>query len=153
MTLGEAHNNPGNVKQSKLNPWRGSDGNDARGHTVFSSMPYGIRAMVRTLAAKWEAGKRSIADIIASWAPVTDTIGSIPGAKQNNPSAYADYVAARVHPSAPLNLFDGKGAVADYNQLIALIMAMSEYENAHWKPSTADVLRGIALYHEDFVRG
>ena len=44
-TLGERNNNPGNLKKPPGDVWKGTTGYDKRGHAVFSSLDYGIRAL------------------------------------------------------------------------------------------------------------
>jgi hypothetical protein len=95
------NNNPLNIKQDPRDPWKGSHGTDARGHAVFDSPMYGVRAAMMSLDAKWRNGKRSLYRICADWAPVDDTIGSIAGNPPNDPSEYACFCADYLGDVAP----------------------------------------------------
>lgn len=147
-------NNPLWIKNDKRNPWKGSTGTDARGHAIFSAPEWGIRAAVRSLAAKYAAGKRSLLAICSSWAPSSDTQGSIPGGTPNNPSEYATFCARwlDVGVNTDLQLFDERGTPRDIERVYLLVDAMAQYEHGrgYVLPSSA-LLMGIALYLRDFV--
>jgi len=131
-TVGIRNRNLLNVKQNPANPWRYSTGADSRGHTIFPSFPKGLRAGIITLRTYWTTHRlRTVADILARWAPSSDTIGSIPGAPPNSPAAYARFVSERmgVSPTSGLMLFRDNGEVRSAEQLFALVAAMATYEN------------------------
>lgn len=84
MPRGIRNNNPGNIEISPHNPWRGSiDGPDDRFET-FAAPEWGIRAIVKILRSYQRRGVRTVADIIATWAP----------AFENNVGAYIGSVSA-----------------------------------------------------------
>lgn len=155
--MGLKSKNPLNVKQTRPHdPWRGTIGVDSRGHVQFDDEIFGIRAAVRTLAAKYNKGKVTIAAIIADWAPASDTIGSIPGNPQNDPGEYAAFVAERMGWAVDvrLGLFEPSGRTRWPGLLIDMLEAMIEYENGvgtHLPMSK--ILHGIAEYYRDFVEG
>lgn len=123
-------NNPLNVKRGTT-PWKGQIGADDRGHVKFESPEYGIRAAMLNLRSYWtKHNLRTLSAIIGRWAPSTDTIGSRKGAPQNQPNAYAAWVAKKlgIGTETQLGLFDREGALRDGAQLIDLITAMAEYE-------------------------
>ena len=128
MSTGHRNRNYLNVKGSG---WKGQIGSDSRGHAIFSASEYGIRAGIVLLRTYWFShGLRTIAGILSRWAPASDTVGSLPGAPQNSPKAYSEFVARRmgVAPTAKLNLFKADRTLADVKQLKALFEAMAAYE-------------------------
>ncbi len=147
------NHNPGNVKQDPKNPWLGSTGMDERGHAIFSSEALGWRAFYRTLAAKWLAGKRTLRHIVESWAPASDTIGSIPGSPPNDPERYARFVARETSlpHDARLDLFDERGYPLDDTAILDIARAMVKYEHgadAEW--SESQMYLGLAMYVHDW---
>ena len=141
MTVGERNNNPLNVKGLG---WRGQFKSDARGHAVFSSIPYGTRAAIITLRTYRFVHKlNTVAAILSRWAPASDTLGSIPGAPANSPEGYTRFVCERTGTTAnaPLDLFDPTTRkVANPDLLFALTAAMARYENG----------KGYTLSRSDF---
>ena len=121
-----------NLLNIKGEGWLYSTGRDSRGHNIFPSHAKGLRAGILNLRAYWTRHqKRSIAAILSRWAPVSDTIGSLPGAPPNSPVDYSRFVAERVGISATatLDIFDPAGRVSDADQLYRLVGAMAAYEN------------------------
>lgn len=170
MTLGQKYNNPLCIKANDWNdraswgensrvcredPWRGSTPEimDLRGHAIFTEIRYGIRAAVYTLWKKSRNGKSTLASVCADWAPSSDTQGSIPGGKANDPKSYANYVAESlgIRAETPLDIFSRNGAINDYDRLISVIIFMSLYENAHWSPKVSDILLGLSDFQRDVV--
>ncbi len=131
-TLGIKHKNYLNVKNNPSDPWKGSIGTDDRGHTIFDDPVYGIRAAIITLRTYWfRYNKRTIAEILATWAPASDTIGSLPDAPPNSPPQYSEFVTGRtgIDYNQPLDFFDAHQQVKNKAQLTSVIKAMAEYEN------------------------
>lgn len=141
MTVGERNRNPLNVKGAG---WRGQFGSDPRGHAIFLSVPYGIRAAIVTLRTyRFAHGLNTVAAILSRWAPSSDTVGSIPGAPANSPTDYTRFVCKRlgIEPTAALDLFEGgTRKVANPDRLFALLAAMAIYENR----------AGYTLHRADF---
>ena len=111
--------------------WKGQIGQDTRGHAIFSSSEWGIRAGIILLRTYWFKHRlRTIAAILSRWAPSTDTIGSIPGAPANSPKEYSEFVADRVgiKPTQQLSLFCDDGRLCNVRQLKDLFEAMAAYE-------------------------
>ncbi len=128
MSTGLRNRNYLNVKGSG---WKGQTGRDARGHAIFQTPEWGIRAGIVLLRTYWFThGLRTIAAILSRWAPATDTIGSLPGAPANSPVDYSRFVAKRVgiSPTTTLNLFRSDRTLADVQQLKLLLEAMTAYE-------------------------
>lgn len=154
MTTGEK-NNPLNVKQGQ-SAWNGSTGKDARGHAIFASVPWGVRAAIRTLAQYQLVHKRwSLDTIMARWAPSSDTIGSIAGNKPNQPKTYAGFVADRIgiDKNSSIRLFRDNGDVLNECVLYAVVSAMAIYENGHgYKLDFEDFQEGVALYRDTWVK-
>ena len=129
QTAGVRNKNPLNVKGTG---WQGQIGNDKRGHAIFRDEIWGTRAAIVTLRTYWtKHRKHTVAEILSRWAPVTDTIGSIPGAPPNSPVEYARFVEKRtgLAPNQELRLFDFDAEVWSATQLYKLVAAMAEYEN------------------------
>lgn len=81
--LGQKNNNYGNLRPSS-EPWQGQTGTN-KGFVVFSSVEYGLRAMIKTLWTYYNShGLTTIEKIVNRYAPAADS---------NNPTAYADFVA------------------------------------------------------------
>jgi hypothetical protein len=129
-----------NVKYFTGPKWLGQVGIDSRRHVLFLSPDWGIRAGVKIL---WSYRRKHCVDtvrgILDRWAPSTDTIGSLPGAKSNDPGAYAAFVCkrAKVGPDEPLGLFHDDGRLtpraltAGKSGIIllpAILRAMTIYE-------------------------
>lgn len=132
QTVGIRNNNYLNVKNNPQNPWKGSVGSDDRGHAVFDDPAFGLRAAIVTLRSYWfRHNKRTIAEILARWAPATDTIGSLPGALPNSPGEYAEFVSDRIGlpHNDQLELFSDNEEVMNRKQLGQLVKAMAEFEN------------------------
>lgn len=122
-----------NLLNVKGEGWRYSLGHDDRGHNIFPTFAKGLRAGIITLRSYWTRHQRkTIYDILARWAPETDTIGSLPGAPPNSPRKYSLFVASRMdhQPGAPLSLFHEDGSVNDAEQLYHLVAAMAAYESS-----------------------
>ena len=139
-TLGINHKNYLNVKNNPSDPWQGSIGTDEQGHAIFDDPAYGIRAAIITLRTYWfRYNKRTIAEILARWAPASDTIGSLPGAPPNSPKKYSEFVTERTGidynqqldlcDEQQLDLCDEQQHIKDIAQLKGVIKAMAEYEN------------------------
>lgn len=102
-------NNPGAVKgvNSKGGSigWEGQIGVDERGHAKFSKVLFGARAMAMVVSKKlYLEGKNTLNAMLASYAGIEDTIGSIPGGKANDPKGYAARVGKDVglSPAVPV---------------------------------------------------
>jgi hypothetical protein len=134
-TLGKRNNNYLHVKNGAT-PWLDKDGKDSgtdeRGHAVFKDPAYGVRAGILTLRAYFFKHQlRTIAQILARWAPVTDTIGSLPGAPRNSPIEYSTFVAGRMGISynRTLDIFDEDKSIGNLSRLKQLFFAMAAFEN------------------------
>lgn len=134
---GLRNNNYLNVKNTKNNPWNDADGRpsgtDPRGHAVFNSPAYGIRAGILQLRAYFldhSPPRQTISDIISEWAPADDTEGSIAGNRPNDPSAYAAFVGRKmgVHVDHRLELFNPDRTIHNVGQLRSLFYAMAANE-------------------------
>ena len=128
-TAGVRNKNLLNVKGTG---WKYSLGRDSRGHNKFPTYAKGLRAGIITLRSYWTRHKKhSISEILSRWAPVTDTIGSLPGGPKNSPRDYSLFVAGRMdwQPNARLNTFNDDGSIRNADQLYQLVHAMAAYEN------------------------
>ena len=127
------------VRQKNLLNVKGADqwlyslGRDSRGHHIFPSYAKGLRAGIINLRSYYNRrGLRSISAILSRWAPSSDTIGSLPGARPNSPRDYSLFVSGRmgdISPYTQLKLFKPDGAVDNEDHLFALVAAMVAYEN------------------------
>jgi len=123
-----------NVKNGS-SPWMDADGKesqtDSRGHAIFTDAAYGVRAGILLLRKYYFAHNlHTIAEILARWAPATDTIGSLPDAPPNSPLGYATFVARRMGISynERLDIFSANKSIGNIARLKALFFAMSEFE-------------------------
>jgi murein DD-endopeptidase MepM/ murein hydrolase activator NlpD len=124
-----------NVKNNKTNPWKDKNGSfaesDSRGHAIFQSAAYGVAAGIKTLRTYYQRHElRTIAQILARWAPATGTIGDLPGAPKNSPKEYSEFVSGRmgIGPNEQLRTFHPAGGIGDVSQLRVLFEAMATYE-------------------------
>lgn len=129
---GIRNNNPGNIEHTGT-PWQGladppSDGRFCR----FVSMPYGVRAMARTLITYQDKhGIRTVRGHIGRWAPPTE----------NKTTIYARHVAGAVgvEMDTPID-------VHDYGTLRPMIEAMIEMEcGRNHGVTAAQIDKGLAL--------
>ena len=127
---GLRNNNPGNIRITK-DKWQGlSEKQTDKSFFQFNSMPYGYRALIRTLQNyrnKW--GCKTIADFIKRWAPENE----------NNTSGYVTRVCREMQvPSTYVP------DVNDKATMCAFAAAISQVENA--TPAVmADVEKGWEL--------
>lgn len=129
---GIRNNNYLNIKNVGWDDANGKTaGTDPEKHAVFTDPAYGVRAGIIQLRTYYFRDKlRTIADILAHWAPASDTLGSKPGWPKNSPVKYASFVAGRMGIGATdeLSLFNPDKSIGDAKQLRALFYAMAEYE-------------------------
>ena len=127
--------------------WKGSVGYDPQGHAIFESEAFGARAAFRQLQQYWNQGTRSVLDICETWAPASDTIGSIGGTEKNSPVEYAAFLSERtglsIHEMLP-RLEDAPGVY------IGLVHAMARYEQG-FEVRLSNVVQGYALWLADFI--
>lgn len=134
---GLRNNNYLNVKQPLPDIWRDAGGKDSladsENHAIFTDPAYGLRAAIIQLRSYFfrpDPPLRSVAAILSRWAPVSDTLGSLPGWPPNSPEAYARHVAKvmGISPTERLRLFKADQSLGDLEQLRNLLRAMAEYE-------------------------
>jgi len=111
------NNNPLNIRDSKNYEFKGQTGADDRTFCKFESIEYGYRAAIKLL---WyynnTLGKKSIRQIIGTWAPESDG---------NNVSSYMFFVS-----SDSGILLDKPIDWSDKVEPTKLIVAMSQMENS-----------------------
>lgn len=117
--------NPGNIRPG--DNWNGMTGQDG-GYLIFSSMIYGIRAMVKVLRNYQRLhGLTSVKEIIYRWAPPAD----------NNPTdAYVKHVAEALGVG-----IDQFIRVDDY--MPALIKVIAKHENGGDYLTDGEIAEGI----------
>ena len=134
-------------------PWVGSQKPlaDERGHANFRSVSYGLRAGMIVLFRKWFAGKQTLRQIIGSWAPDDDTVGTLPGGLRNQPDLYAEWVCQRMGTvgtvDAGLRLFTDDGRIDRLTRLINLVWAIDEYETPAIDATVDEMLNGLQMFH------
>jgi murein DD-endopeptidase MepM/ murein hydrolase activator NlpD len=151
-TTGIRNKNYLNIKNGP-SPWMDAGGKesrtDSRGHAVFTDPAYGVRAGILQLRAYFFThNRRTIAEILARWAPATDTIGSLPGAPNNSPLEYSTFVAGRMGISynEKLDIFNADKSIGNISRLRSLFFAMAEYEIGNgFKPPIEDFNGGLEL--------
>ncbi|MEO0811384.1 MAG: hypothetical protein AAFY60_00880, partial [Myxococcota bacterium] len=134
-TLGLRNNSPWNMKGTG---WEGASGADERGHSRFDDAAYSARAAAYQLLLYYTgesraAGRvplRTLEEIFGTYAPESDTVGSLPGRPRNDPNAYAQWVAEQmgIRPDADIRLVDGRGRI-DPAVAVPLLLAIARYEN------------------------
>lgn len=119
---GIRNNNPGNIRWSAANNWRGQVGKDSGGFVIFDDPLNGLRASARLIKNKLAKGQTTIAALIATWAPPNE----------NNTAAYIATVARAlgVDARAPLTAA----------HVPALLAAIVQHENGV-NPYPADLIR------------
>lgn len=148
---GENLKNPGLIKQVK-GGWEGSDGADEFNHARFIAVKWGCRATIRCWAAKYLNGKTNLTRIIGSWADVTDTQGSVPMGKPNDPFDYAAFLSKRVSVGTDedLKLFFTTGEVAKHDLLFRLLIAQERWENGYFWVKRSQWYDGLAEYQRSY---
>jgi hypothetical protein len=148
MILGIRNRNPFNIKNNPAQPWEGSVSSDSKGHAIFEHEIYGIRAAVRVLAKKYLGGKKTLRQIIESFAPASDG---------NDPEAYIAAVLkfngwdVAGFEDCDLELFFESGLPT--NAVYHLLRAMVQVElYAGYRICNELLESGIALYVRDFAR-
>ncbi|HEX7313588.1 MAG TPA: peptidoglycan DD-metalloendopeptidase family protein [Pyrinomonadaceae bacterium] len=151
-STGIRNNNFLNVKNGS-DPWQDANSQtartDERGHAVFTDPAYGVRAGIILLRSYFfKHNLRTVAEILARWAPESDTVGSLPNAPQNSPVEYSTFVASRMGISfnQKLDIFKEDKTVGNIARLRALFGAMAEYENGNGFQVPEDVFHaGLEL--------
>lgn len=127
---GIRNNNPGNIRRSK-EQWKGMSPTQADPEFVQFEGPdarWGVRALGRVLLSYERAGKRTVRDIIARWAPSTE----------NNTDAYVRAVARELAVDAGQVL-----DVAEY--LPRLAAAIIRHENGAQPYALSDLSKWVKL--------
>lgn len=112
--LGLRRNNPGNLRYSPRNQWRGSTYRSGA-FEQFSTMAYGYRALLITLRTYMQKYRlTTVGDLVTRWAPPED---------HNDTEAYVRFVERKTgfHRWQELR--------CDQATLIALASAISHQEN------------------------
>lgn len=123
---GIRNNNPGNIRFSAYNNWRGQIGVDTSGFVIFDTEVNGIRAMSRILLNDINSDRPTIRLLIEEWAPD----------HENPTSAYAQYVSNRSGVGIDTNL------VRD--DLPGVVEAMIRFENGVQPYSMGVINSGVA---------
>ena len=137
-TLGLRNNSPWNMKGTG---WEGASGADERGHSRFDDAAYSARAAAYQLLLYYTgesraAGRvplRTLEEIFGTYAPESDTVGSLPGRPRNDPNAYAQWVATQmgIRPAADIRLVDGRGRIAPA-VAVPLLSAIARNEHVRY---------------------
>lgn len=150
--VGLRNNNYLNVKNG-ASRWLDSggteSGTDSRGHAIFTDPAYGVRAGILLLRTYFFTHNlRTIAEILARWAPADDTVGSLPGAPPNSPREYSETVARRMGISynQRLDIFNADKSIGNVAQLRDLFFAMAAVEiGDDFKTPVKDFNAGLEL--------
>lgn len=104
LPLALRYNNPGALKTPIKYMWEGQIGKDDRGHAIFQSTNYGVKAWVKWMNNKFSSDKNySIFRIMSIYAPPDDCVGSIGTPPSHckyglNPTAlYAENIAKNIN--------------------------------------------------------
>lgn len=113
-TRGIHNNNPGNLELNPANKWDGMSRiqNDGR-FVQFIAMPYGLRALLKTLMTYHKKGFNTVAKIINRWAPN----------HENPTNDYVRFVAAHagLDPDAVID--------PDSDELVRVAKGIVRFEN------------------------
>jgi hypothetical protein len=158
----EANDWPTNVVNCTRNPWLDSrvvdtlevGGKtydvmmDKRGHAYFNTQDFGVRAAVKTILAKYRNNKKTLADIIADWAPSDDTQGSEPNRPANDPVDYASTVASWIDVPSHKDLYLIAGNLPCPGKIKIVGQAMERFETG-----TKIFLEGHRVSDENWDHG
>jgi murein DD-endopeptidase MepM/ murein hydrolase activator NlpD len=125
-----------------------TSGTDDEGHAVFADAAYGVRAGILQLRSYFfKHNRRTIAEILARWAPESDTLGSLPGMPPNSPAKYSAFVAERmgIDFNRKLDIFNEDKSVGNIARLRDLFFAMAAYENRGFEVPVEDFNAGLEL--------
>jgi cell division protein FtsI/penicillin-binding protein 2 len=109
---GYANNNPLNMRFLTSGAWNGQVANDG-GFAVYDTPQNGTRAAGRQLRKYFAAGRRTVRDIVSTWAP----------SSENDTDAYVNDVAGELDVDADSD--DVSGMLPD------LVRAMAKHENGY----------------------
>ena len=130
---GIRNNNPGNIRNSAANNWRGEVPKGEKQDSVFEEfedMAHGVRAMMCLLVRyQCEYNLRSIQELIGRWAP----------SSENDTGSYVRSVSREVGVPACCAI-----DLSDKGTLCALVDAMIHVENGE-RVSMADIEAGYEL--------
>ena len=142
ITRGIRNNNPGNIERSPANKWQGrmsvalmsAEQRAESRFEVFTDPKWGIRAICVLLIAYFDRyGCDTIPEIINRWAPP----------KENNTSAYTDYVQAVADEAGVFE--DDRLNMHDFGDLRPIVEAIIAHENAGYRYPAAVVEEGLRL--------
>lgn len=157
MSTGINNKNWLNIKAITSENWKGQVGVDSRGHAIFRSPAYSIRAGLKTLRTYHDRrGLVTFEQVFERWAPSSDTIGSIPGNAPNDPNAYAKFVARYVNsvPMGKLGIFREDWSIGNEDRAYGILRAMCRYElgpGFYALPASDLVIKiGLYLYQADY---
>lgn len=126
---GLRNNNPLNIRKT-ADKWNGlADPSDDGDFFIFTEVKWGIRAAARILDNYKKAGKKTIAQIINTWAPPVE----------NSTDKYIDYVVSKTGMGRNYIPIKADG---DY---VTLLSAMISFENGLNPYSDAKIAEGVAL--------
>lgn len=127
---GIRNNNPGNIRNSEANDWKGevakADKND-KAFEEFESMPHGVRAMMKLLQKYQRTHNlHTVMDLVERWAP----------RNENNTAGYVRTVCREMEVLECCGL-----DLTDKGTMCALVDAMCYVENGEHIPM-ADIEAG-----------
>lgn len=109
--LQEKTNNPMNVRYSEKNVWIGQCG-EYKGFCVFKNVMFGYRAALKVIIAYMKRGKRTLAQIITTYAPPNE----------NNTDAYIRVVSEKAN-------LQPDETITTWPQLFRLMLEMARVES------------------------
>ena len=132
------NNNPGNLERSTFQ-WLGlaqfsemtPEQRAEPRYLVFRTPVYGFRALALDLRNSWKAGRRTIGELLARFAPAGDN---------NDTRAYVDDVTGRTGIAS-----DAELDLNDASQLELLCIAIAIHEAGAWLFNAADVIAGVKM--------
>jgi hypothetical protein len=136
LPLALRYNNPGALKTPRKFMWDGQVGKDEKGHAIFKSTSYGVKAWIKWMSTKFSSGKDySIFSIISIYAPPDDCVGSIGTPPNNckfglNPTAtYAEKIAKNIKMNPNSTIIASRLSTDEKNELYySIFKSISTFE-------------------------
>jgi len=128
-TRGLRNKNPGNIRWSLKNNWKGQIGKDQGDFVIFDSYANGVRAIGKIIDSYKMRGQLTVEQIITTWAP----------ASENNTAAYVSSVVKQSGLRADTIPWREEG---DY---VSIVAAIIKHENGIQPFKRADIATWLAM--------
>lgn len=127
------NNNPGNIRNLGGTPFDGETTQDGATFKSFSSLAYGLRAMMKLIKTYYSQGFTTVTQVITKYAPPSDS----------NPT---DIYIQNVSDAIPLDAnADLSGVIATENLFANMILAMCTQEGEGYEITADDLQTAFNL--------